>query len=185
MDLRNEDRHCVGRFYRSRGRQEGAKTGIASMDLRSEDRHCVGRFYRSRGRQGGAKTGIASVDFIAVAAAKVTTKAAADFELFAGGRGAKTGITSIQGERRRGAKTGSEDRHCVDPGAKTGERRGERRRGAKTGIASIDLRNEDRHCVGRFYRSRGKGWLAIGRIDLASKLASRRGINPIRSVENP
>jgi hypothetical protein len=45
--------------------------------------------------------------------------------------------------------------------------------------------SEDRHCVGRFYRSRGKGWLEIGRIDLASKLACRRGINPIRSVENP
>jgi hypothetical protein len=47
--------------------------------------------------------------------------------------------------------------------------------GAKTGIASMDLRSEDRHCVGRFYRSRGMGWLEIGRIDSASKLACRRG----------
>jgi hypothetical protein len=98
----------------------GAKTG--------EQRHCVGRFYRSRGRQVRSE-GIASVDFIAVAAAKVTTKAAADFELLL-----------AEGERR--------------------------------------------HCVGRFYRSRGKGWLEIGRIDSASKLACRRGINPIRSVES-
>jgi hypothetical protein len=36
----------------------------------SEDRHCVGRLHRSRGKVwlGGAKTGIASVDYIAVAA---------------------------------------------------------------------------------------------------------------------
>jgi hypothetical protein len=47
------------------------------------------------------------------------------------------------------------------------------------------MRSEERHCVGRFYRSRSKGWLEIGRIDLASTLACRRGINPIRSVENP
>jgi hypothetical protein len=97
----------------------------------SEDRHCVGRFCRSRGK-GWLEIGSGSED-------------------------------------------GSEDRHCV----------GRFCRSRGKGWLEIGSGSEDRHCVGRFYRSRGKGWLEIGRIDLASKLACRRGINPIRSVENP
>jgi uncharacterized protein YegP (UPF0339 family) len=101
--------------------------------------------------------------------------------------GAKTGIGSEDRHCDR-----SEDRHCVDPGgAKTGAKTGiasiqERRRGAKTGIASIqegaktgiasmDLRSEDRHCVGRFYRSRSEGAkTGIASVDFIAVAAKER-----------
>jgi hypothetical protein len=79
--------------------------------------------------------------------------------------------------------------HCVDSGrAKTGiasiqERRGVKTGGAKKDIASMDLTSEDRrsedtsedrHCVGRFYRSRGGAKTGIASVDFIA-VAARGG----------